>query len=98
MESSLTRFSHPNYEELAKSVALHLTRLRELIQNISQDKLSGKFSDDVKPATQAIFDRVQDRFKSSIVNMQDKASICGASPSSIIERAARVSKIITSDM
>lgn len=89
---------HPNYEELAKNVALHLSRLREMIQNISQDKLSGKFSDDVKPATQAIFDRVQDRFKSTIVNMQDKASICGASPSSIIERGAKLSKIITNDL
>lgn len=89
---------HPNYEELAKTVAHHLSRLRELIKQVTQEKLANKFKDESKSRFSAVFERVQEKFKSTIVNLQDKASVCGASPSSIIERAARIVKMTTVDL
>jgi tetratricopeptide (TPR) repeat protein len=92
---------HPNYEDLAKIVALNLSRLREFVQQFAQEKLdsNGKPTDEKqKQKKMALLERIQERFKTTIVNLQDKASICGASPSSIIERSNRVIKALQIDV
>jgi len=87
-----------NYEEVAKLVLINLARIKFLTTEIVESKLNKTQTDDDKQLRSATLDRLVEKCKNSVTILQDKITMCGAVPTSIVDRITRLAKLAAAEL